>query len=181
MLGYGSPGSLSFQKRQSSPPRAGGGLSIDRYRQVIREGADGKAILLQDPVQIAHCTPLVFDQIKNGVKALLHSRSSAMNLTSGKSDAAVRVDQRRNDFSILTRKSLFIARDEFGGIYDTYSNRIVADLPCASSPSTLANSSTIGADFLIESRSSFTILVRRWNMSTVRPGNDFPAPPVGSS
>ena len=181
MLGYESPSSFFFHQRRSPPPRAGGGLSIDYSRPAIHKGADGKGTLLQDPVQIAHCIPLVFDQIEIGAKSLLYTRSSAMNLTTVKSDAAVRVDQRRNDLPILTRKSLFIACDKFGGIHDTYSTRIVADLPCASSPSTLANSSTIGADFLIESRSNFTMLVRRWNMSTVRPGNDFPAPPVGSS
>lgn len=49
----------------------------------------------------------------------------------------------------------------------------------ASSPSTLANSATYGADLSTASRFIRTTLVRRWNWSARRPENDLPAPPVG--
>jgi hypothetical protein len=37
-----------------------------------------------------------------------------------------------------------------------------------------------GADATSALRFILTILVRRWNWSTVSPGKDLPAPPVGS-
>ena len=46
----------------------------------------------------------------------------------------------------------------------------------ASSPSTLANSATYGADLSTASRFIRTTLVRRWNWSARRPENDLPAP-----
>ncbi len=61
--------------------------------------------------------------------------------------------------------------------YRYFLTRIVAERPWASRPSTLAKASTIGADLRIESLSWRTMLVRRWNMSTVRPGRTCPRPP----
>src|SRR5580765_8215777 len=52
--------------------------------------------------------------------------------------------------------------------------------PWASRPSTSANFFNAGRAFFNDDRPYSTMLVRRWNWSTVNPAKDAPAPPVGN-
>lgn len=60
-------------------------------------------------------------------------------------------------------------------------SRMAAERPWASRPSISLNFSMIGSEALRDFLSNITTLVRRWNWSAVRPANEWPAPPVGSS